>query len=830
MNTKLIKEELQRIANLMGVTQIVINESATLLKLIMKGGAGIEKILTKDGLKKVPKDVLSKAKSNFDNLTREELKIILKNLDYKNIAKEIYKDGQNPLAVTRAFDTSFTNLHIDIKNSIDKAVKEYKTKTSDYTPGDIEKVSTEALNRRYDGILKSFETNIMPNNEGKAFFNTVNDADYDELRELGEEFFLLMKADFNTYIQKVDPQLFVNIGQKAKKRKLTTRQAIDKYTPKNLATIRRTVARIAKDNDELQKEFIEVAEKWGKVLMVGGKGDYYTRKLTDIIGIAGSRNDKSIENLYDYVLRDKIENVARMEISKKQIFQKVIDELKTVEEETLADPIVRSLKQWGELIPFYSKFTKDKRSANFWTRWFAFVLKGTPDTFEEIVLTLRKRGVKETLARKVAAAYIAKFTFGPFIFGFFKTLYNISLEASQAVGFGEGVPGVDIKDGFVSWSKAFMEDSLSTLFSTLSWSSLFPFTSYVNLIIDAIVALDKTFKNEDDVLDNALDDVIDDETRNEVDSLRTPGEDKLNLPNTDIPIELLEALDGELDYLKEKVYKKDNSESYLINRPDGEKALQLSLIDNEWKIQTIDRNGVIGYEKLINDKVIKSLKKLIPKTQSESVLNKSKKMLEEQLQIDDGPEDKEPIVVDDPENKFDEKIKKAKDKISAIKDSQTALIAKEYWDKLWAEIENKSAEGKNQLKILLLQQELNKKSSKVLPAGATMNFVDCTGWNTLGCKSESIKKLQTCLNVGASGNFDEYLKNELARYPFTYAFMNGFNDSDVQKICNFREVEDKNNLIKQEMLARDVMKSAELNAFLKKYPKGTTLATGRDEF
>ena len=67
-----------------------------------------------------------------------------------------------------------------------------------------------------------------------------------------------------------------------------------------------------------------------------------------------------------------------------------------------------------------------------------------------------------------------------------------------------------------------------------------------------------------------------------------------------------------------------------------------------------------------------------------------------------------------------------------------------------------------------------------------MNFIDCTGWNTLGCKSESIKKVQTCLNLGVSGNFDEFLKSELARYKSTYAFREGFSDSDVQKICIFK--------------------------------------------
>jgi predicted GIY-YIG superfamily endonuclease len=129
-----------------------------------------------------------------------------------------------------------------------------------------------------------------------------------------------------------------------------------------------------------------------------------------------------------------------------------------------------------------------------------------------------------------------------------------------------------------------------------------------------------------------------------------------------------------------------------------------------------------------------------------------------------------------------------------------------------------------------LKQKIDAAARKVTPAGQTMNFVDCTGWNTLGCKSDSIKKVQNCMDIGVSGNFDEFLKSELARYKSTYAFREGFSDSDVQKICAYKQEENRQEALKREQLAKQAQKAAEIQAFERKYPQVFTPATERDEF
>jgi hypothetical protein len=105
----------------------------------------------------------------------------------------------------------------------------------------------------------------------------------------------------------------------------------------------------------------------------------------------------------------------------------------------------------------------------------------------------------------------------------------------------------------------------------------------------------------------------------------------------------------------------------------------------------------------------------------------------------------------------------------------------------------------------------------------------CVGWNKPGCFSDSIKKVQACMNVGVSGNFDDILKNTLASFSTTYAYKDGFNDSDVQKICTLKQEEDRQEALKREQLAKQAQKAMEDQAFERNYPQKTTKATRRDK-
>lgn len=112
------------------------------------------------------------------------------------------------------------------------------------------------------------------------------------------------------------------------------------------------------------------------------------------------------------------------------------------------------------------------------------------------------------------------------------------------------------------------------------------------------------------------------------------------------------------------------------------------------------------------------------------------------------------------------------------------------------------------------------------------NFEPCRGFNQNGCKSESIKKVQECLGLTQSGNFDETLYNALG----PYGWQNGFNDSDVSRVCDAikrgptpkytpqpspEELKRREEEIKrQEEINR---KNKEMKDFIKQYPVQTTI-------
>lgn len=128
------------------------------------------------------------------------------------------------------------------------------------------------------------------------------------------------------------------------------------------------------------------------------------------------------------------------------------------------------------------------------------------------------------------------------------------------------------------------------------------------------------------------------------------------------------------------------------------------------------------------------------------------------------------------------------------------------------------------------EPKTDKPSLIKIPSDKNQEVKRCVGWNKPGCTSDSIKKVQSCMNVGMSGEFDDTLKNALASYPTTYAYKDGFNDSDVEKICKLKQDADKQDLQNKEQTARIAQKKVEMDMFSKQYPKATTKATKTDQF
>jgi|694.fasta_scaffold09358_12 hypothetical protein len=836
VNSQILQENISRILSIIGIEPSPLNEAAAIIPFLLKRGDDLINFFTRDGAKKVGKDLLNKIKSGATDFTDSELSVILKNIDSERVASQLMKsDGGLP--IVKSFPVTFENAIFEIQKKVDEAIA--LARQENKSVSEIQGIISQTVNKYLQGYSNKWLDSISPNREGKAFFNTIDDAGL-EITEIAESFHQKMMQQFYDYI-KINKPEWEKISLPKDTYSDSFRKMASAWTPNDIETIRRFIARrtypFIKKQEQLQQEFIDVANEMGKQMGVSGKGGkvaYYEKKLADILSVASSERNsltgdgKDMEILYD-VLAPKIPAVVKQRLSREQIISSIVETLKKDNRLKNFDKINNDLKgvfnQWKELLPFNFK----DRKSSFWNRWFQFVLKGTPETFEEITATLRKQGLAETLARKVAAGIVAKYTVGPLLVGTMRTLYYIGQELYQGLDNfmdydlpgGEGAP---IDEKLViekSWFYAIFNESFKEWTQTQpGLLAAWPWRTYFDNIWNYAEPL--LFKvSSDEAHDNAAERLTTPEERRLIDDFENRRNNVLPTPSEEtIPQDLLDSFDGELEYLKRRIYRTEGGLYALKFEPQKDDVYLINP-GTGWSAVGETESGIQRNLKLTDPITITGFLNSYPRTQFESVIKNTEKTLTEQLVVPDEPN---PTTLD-PDDPFAKDIEDLEKKIETIKNSQTAQKIKDSWDRLWNKVEGGAADAQTQLKILILKQKIDAAARKVTPEGQTMNFVDCTGWNTLGCKSESIKKVQSCMNVGVSGNFDKYLQSELARYKSTYAFKEGFSDSDVQKICQLKQEEDRQEAIKREELAKQAQKAREMEVFRKRYPQQTVKAT-----
>ena len=839
VNSQILQENISRILSIIGIKPSPLNESAAIIPFLLKKGDDLINFFTRDGAKKVGNDLLNKIKSGATDFTDSELRIILKNINSERVARQLMT-SEGGLPMVKSFPITFDKAVVKIQEKVDEAIalarKENKSAT------ETKEIINKTVNEYLQGYSNTWLNAILPNSEGKAFFNTLNDAG-PEINDIAESFHQKMMQQFYDYI-KINKPDWEKISLPKNTYSDSFRKMASVWTPNDIETIRRFIARrafqIKSTQEKLQQEFIDVANEMGKEMAQGNIVSYYEKKLADILSVASSEKNffkgaaKDMEILYE-ALAPKIPANVKQRLSREQIISGIVETLKKDNRLKNFDKIGNDLKgvlnQWKELLPFNFK----DRKSSFWNRWFQFVLKGTPETFEEITATLRKKGLAETLARKVAAGIVAKYTVGPLLVGTMRTLYYIGQELYQGLDNmvdydlpgGEGAPLDEklIEDN--SWFSALFNESFKEWTQTQpGLAKAWPWRTYIDNIID--FAKPFFYKvSSDEAHDNASERLTTPEERRLIDDFDNRRTGVSPTPSEEsIPQDLLDSFDGELEYLKKRIYKTKNGLYALRFEPEGKQDVILINPGTGWSAVGKTESGIQRNLKLTDPITITGFLNSYPPTQFESVIKNTEKTLTEQLVVPDEPNPPTPNL----EDPFVKDIEELENKIETIKNSQTAQKIKDSWDTLKNKIEDAAANTETQLKVWRLKQKIDAAASKVTPAGQTMNFVDCTGWNILGCKSESIKKVQSCMNLGVSGNFDEFLKSELARYKSTYAFREGFSDSDVQKICVFKQEEDRQEALKREQLAKQAQKAAEIQAFERNYPQKTTKATRRDEF
>lgn len=201
------------------------------------------------------------------------------------------------------------------------------------------------------------------------------------------------------------------------------------------------------------------------------------------------------------------------------------------------------------------------------------------------------------------------------------------------------------------------------------------------------------------------------------------------------------------------------------------------------------------------------------------IVSKSKIETKEQMPAPEGVTPiEEPENTNEPTtgNKLDKKVEELKKEVQNVKDSETFRKALEKLNKFAENVKNTSVDlaekAKVQYELWLLRKKLDEKNPTSDPQkvrdNLTNQFTPCKGFNQLNCNSESIKQVQQCLKLTITGNFDKQLYNELGNY----GWQNGFNDSDVTRICDLikKTIETNIQIQKEKKEAED---------FYRKFPK-----------
>jgi antitoxin component HigA of HigAB toxin-antitoxin module len=180
------------------------------------------------------------------------------------------------------------------------------------------------------------------------------------------------------------------------------------------------------------------------------------------------------------------------------------------------------------------------------------------------------------------------------------------------------------------------------------------------------------------------------------------------------------------------------------------------------------------------------------------------------------PDLEDDLPTKESENELDKKVEEFEEKIQEVKTSETYRRALEELNSLVDNVKNSTVTATEKVKLQynlwVLRNKLEEKNPTSKPQSVrndlSQTYKSCTGFNQLGCKSESIKKVQECLGLEPTGNFDNLMYNKLGNY----GWQNGFNDSDVNRVCD---------LIKKtiEMNIQIEKQKKETEDFYRKFPK-----------
>lgn len=495
MDKKLINE-IKRINQLM-----LINEQPTPLitvgrKLATTADDFIKKFIKSDldDVAKQEVDAIATrvrrgALQSLDELADDELRILLKHVDYSKMAKQLFDNG---LLISRNTIDTNTQRIIDAITTSADPVKKYK-----------------------DLLLQ------LKNGASTNLWGTVPDM-ADELLPMADEYYTLWLNQIKNSLKTQQPALYEKISKSLASKiggtiSKATRTFIEDWGNRNLQTIRRVLTDSLKSQETLASEFLTAGDDMAKAISQGKSPDFYTKLMADKLTAMNKALDTDIESIIKSMKTDpKYTRDIAMEFERSDSYQAIVKAIS--EQPNARQALIDYATAWRNLLwPFSSK----QQFYNWGARIFNMILQQSPYTFEETVKLLQNRGLYSMIKGRVASGVFTKWIAIPFLSVIGKTLLGIPMEGYErlnnaAGGEYENPWGPTGENGRKDWFEVIgkhLEDSLPEGFEIAV-----PFGTFIDEIYRAIM-IGNTIKAED---------YVDEDVSNAIREMSIPNELKDN--------------------------------------------------------------------------------------------------------------------------------------------------------------------------------------------------------------------------------------------------------------------------------------------------------------
>jgi hypothetical protein len=442
-NKKNLNEELNRISSLMGLN--LLNEQPdprkTLLKFFIKNIDGQKVSSTVDDI--IPYidnvDNVGNISGKIDNLTDDQIKNILKNLNYEKYAEYLLKN----------------NIFIS------------------------EKLKTDTFNAWYERMVQNPEnynklTEVFRDGYKTGWGTIGEDGLTPEMGVLLEKYADEFVTEFNGWLKTKDPDLYkkliVNTGTELPKREST--KLIKTYLLRDVKSMFRIAVGGLKRREKLQKQLFKHIEDLTNKRLDNPSANVESevQKILDNLSTQAKDYATDRKKMFEDFLSKQPRNV-RNTIKEDEFYNILMQRIN--ENASTEEGFWKALKNWAGLFKWKSDPTGSlRRIAN-------LIVRQTPTLVSETATNLQKKGFYPTLANHIAGVLTWNYILLPLFVAFAKLSKTVFIEWGQSINNPDFVSVSEQPGG---WWQVIVDFWRESVFTTQSGGFDIPGTYIDNII------------------------------------------------------------------------------------------------------------------------------------------------------------------------------------------------------------------------------------------------------------------------------------------------------------------------------------------------------------